>query len=315
MYSHGYKKGINLGGWFSQCDYSEERLNGFITEEDFAKIASWGFDHVRLPVDYNVIQDGSGNMLEKGLARIDRAVTFCEKNGLKMVLDLHKTPGFSFDPQEQELGFFASEKYQELFYRIWESFSVRYGRRADMMFDLLNEITDPEFLPAWIRISDECIRRIRKNAPETPILLGSYYHNSASAVKDLPAPPDSNVLYSFHCYEPQRYTHQGAYWEAGLRDISERISFEESGATAAMFEELLSTAIEKAAAEGTELYCGEYGVIDIVPPEDALCWFKTINKVFENHRIGRCLWSYKEMDFGFADTRMDAVRPELLKYI
>ena len=316
MNSHGYVKGINLGGWFSQCDYSEERLNGFITEKDFEKIASWGFDHVRLPVDYNIIQDKDGNMLEEGLARIDTAVAFCEKYGLKMVLDLHKTPGFSFDPQENELGFFASEKYQELFYGIWECFSARYGSRPEMMmFDLLNEITDPEFLPVWIGISAECIRRIRKNAPETPVLLGSYHHNSVCAVKDLPAPPDGNVLYSFHCYEPHSYTHQGAYWEAGVRDISERMSFDESGTSAGMFEELFSSALEKAEAEGAELYCGEYGVIDVVPPEDGLKWFKTINGVFEKHRIGRCLWSYKDMDFGLADARMDAVRPELLRYI
>ena len=31
----GYQKGVNLGGWFSQCDYSEDRFNNFITEDDF----------------------------------------------------------------------------------------------------------------------------------------------------------------------------------------------------------------------------------------------------------------------------------------
>ncbi len=78
----GFYKGINLGGWLSQCDYSEERLNSFITEKDFEVIASWGFDHVRLPVDYNVIQDAEGRMMEEGLARIDAALRFCEKTGL-----------------------------------------------------------------------------------------------------------------------------------------------------------------------------------------------------------------------------------------
>ena len=50
-------------------------------------------------------------------------------------------------------------------------------------------------------------------------------------------------------------------------------------------------------------------------PEDALLWFKTIHEVFEKHQIARCLWSYKEMDFGLADQRMDPVRNELLNYI
>ena len=69
----GFYKGVNLGGWFSQCDYSRERLDNFITEKDFAQIAAWGFDHVRIPIDYNLIQNRDGSMIEEGLARIDRA--------------------------------------------------------------------------------------------------------------------------------------------------------------------------------------------------------------------------------------------------
>ena len=30
----GFYRGVNLGGWMSQCDYSEERLGGFITEAE-----------------------------------------------------------------------------------------------------------------------------------------------------------------------------------------------------------------------------------------------------------------------------------------
>ncbi|MBR4473853.1 MAG: cellulase family glycosylhydrolase [Oscillospiraceae bacterium] len=311
----GFYKGINLGGWLSQCDYSEDRLNSFITEKDFAVIASWGFDHVRLPVDYNVIQDAQGSMIEEGLARVDAALECCEKNGLHMVLDLHKTPGFSFDPQEKELGFFRSEADQQRFYSIWECFAARYADRSELlMFDLLNEITEPSYLEDWIRISAECIRRIRCFAPDVRILIGSYHHNAVSAVKDLPAPADDRVFYSFHCYDPHTYTHQGAYWMSGVEgfDVDARVSFRDTGVTPAFFEELFASAFEKAQAEGTELYCGEYGVIDIVPPEDALGWFRTIHEVFEKYGIARSVWTYREMDFGLADTRMDTVRKELL---
>ena len=35
MKEKGFYRGINFGGWMSQCDYSEDRLNNFIKEEDF----------------------------------------------------------------------------------------------------------------------------------------------------------------------------------------------------------------------------------------------------------------------------------------
>ena len=54
----GFMHGVNLGGWLSQCDYSNDRLENFIKEEDLAVIASWGLDHVRLPVDYNIFEGG-----------------------------------------------------------------------------------------------------------------------------------------------------------------------------------------------------------------------------------------------------------------
>ena len=111
----GFRKGVNLGGWLSQCDYSEERLNSFITEADFCQIASLGFDHVRIPIDYNVIQNPDGTMRPDGLGRIDAALALCNKYGLRAVLDLHKTPGYSFDAGEKEAGFFESESYQERF--------------------------------------------------------------------------------------------------------------------------------------------------------------------------------------------------------
>ena len=62
----GYQKGVNLGGWFSQCDYSEDRFNNFITEDDFKELTSWGLDHLRLPVDYNLVETEDGQYKEEG---------------------------------------------------------------------------------------------------------------------------------------------------------------------------------------------------------------------------------------------------------
>lgn len=309
----GFYKGINLGGWLSQCDYSAQRLEGFITLPDLERIAGWGFDHVRIPVDYNVIQNKDGSMREEGLQYIDRALEWCRRCGLHAVLDLHKTPGFSFDAGERETGFFENEAYQEKFYAIWECLAKRYGSLHErVMFDLLNEVTEKEYLPAWKRISRECAARIRRYAPETLILLGSYQWNSARTLPELDAPYDARVIYNFHFYEPHIFTHQGAYWMDESFDRERRVSYAESGVSEAWLEDFLAPALEKAAREGTELYCGEYGVIDVVPPREAMKWFRDLHAVFERHGIAHCLWSYKEMDFGLADRRMDEVRAELL---
>ena len=80
----GFHKGVNLGGWFSQCDYSEDRLNNFITENDFKTIVGWGLDHVRIPVDYNIFENDDASYKEDGFTRIDNAFALCEKYNLKI---------------------------------------------------------------------------------------------------------------------------------------------------------------------------------------------------------------------------------------
>ena len=312
----GFHKGINFGGWLSQCDYSKERLDNFITENDFRKVSEWGADHVRIPVDYNIFENDDGTYKSDGFERVEKAVQLCRKYGLNAVIDLHKTAGFSFDNYgENENGFFESTELQERFYRLWEQLAMRFSDYEDnVAFELLNEITDRDFIDEWNRISLECIKHIRKYAPKNLILVGSYWNNSAEAVKDLAPPADDRIVYNMHCYDPIKFTHQGAYW-TDMINKDDRFSFEEAEITPALFEKLFMSAIEKADKYGVPLYCGEYGVIDICSPEDTVKWFRCINSVFEKYGISRCAWSYKGMDFGFTDNRLDSVRDELLKYI
>lgn len=311
----GFKKGIDLGGWLSQCDYSTERLENFITEPDIEKIASWGMDHVRIPIDFNVLEDDKGGYSEKGFGYVENAVKLCQKHGLNVIIDLHKTAGFSFDKGEQETGFFDSEDLQERFYRLWEEIAKHFGNDpAHIAFELLNEVTDQSFCAKWNEVAKKCIGRIRKIAPDTVILVGSYWNNSVSAVKDLDKPYDDKIVYNFHCYDPLEFTHQHASW-VDWANTEKDVSFEESGVSPEYFEKLFEPAIQKAKENDTVLYCGEYGVIDCVSGEEALKWFKAINAVFVKYDIGRSVWSYKEMDFGISDKRYDSVRDELLRYL
>ena len=337
----GYQKGVNLGGWLSQCDDTEETYSTFVVEEDIKTIKGWGMDHVRLPFDYELIEDKEGNPVESGYGHIQDAIDWCGKYGLNMVLDLHKTRGFSFDEGEVQTGFFQNRDLQECFYLLWEELAKRFAVYRDMLaFELLNEVTERAYGVVWNCIVHECIMRIRRYAPDIPILVGGYWNNSVDSVKDLDMPFDENIIYNFHCYEPLIFTHQGAPWIPTM-DTSFRITIDapykdmdkagvkylqqvttgfsgfssEDTLSAKYFEKIFSEAISVAEERDVALYCGEYGVIDRVSPEETVKWYSMINEVFTRYGIGRSAWNYKKMDFGIADDRMDAVRSDLLKYL
>ncbi len=334
----GYEHGINLGGWLSQCDHTKERYDNFITEPDIARISSWGLDHIRIPVDYDLVETKEGEYKEEGFAYIQKAIDWAGKYGLNMILDLHKTYGYSFDFGEQESGFFENEAYQERFYRLWEQFALRFGGYKDRLaFELLNEVTDKEYSDTWNRVSYTCIDRIREIAPDIKILLGGYYNNSIAAIKDLAMPHDENVIYNFHCYEPVIFTHQGAYWIPDMdqtfrlpitatfkemEDATDRyvhmktVDYQNLPGSASLsanfFEQYFAEAVAIAEERGTGLYCGEYGVINLADPEDTLGWYRMINQAFEKYGIGRAAWSYKEMDFGLIDEHISSKAGEII---
>ena len=337
----GYSHGVNLGGWLSQCEHSYEHYENFIKEENFKEISSWGLDHVRVPVDYELFETAGGEYIERGFEIVDQAYAWAVKYNLNMILDLHKTFGYSFDFGENEKGFFDDENYQERFYSLWEKIAERYGKNYEhMVFELLNEVTDKEYSDTWNRIIVKCIGRIRKYAPDMQIIIGGYYNNSIEALPDLVCPPDDKVVYTFHCYEPLVFTHQGAYWAPGM-DVNFRMPFNTTYADMTaytkkyltqvpvsydsfkqddvfgveFFEKYFAEAVAVAEERNVPLYCGEYGVIDLASAEDTLGWYKIISAAFDKYNIGRAAWNYKEKDFGITAAHMDSVREEVVKLL
>lgn len=323
----GYKKGVNFGGWLSQCEKTREHYDSFIGDEDFAKAKSLGYDHIRLPIDYELIEDEDGVFNDWGMTYIDYAIRMCRENDLKMVLDLHRAPGYSFDPFHNKSGLFDSEELQERFYAIWDKFAQRYGKDDDMLcFELLNEVTDIKFQPTWNKMIKKTMEIIRKSAPSIRVIVGGYNNSSVEAVGALDMPYDENVVYTFHFYEPLVFTHQGAPWIATM-DTEFRCGFEmtygmyekESARLLCQaysdfkkydpdkvigeeyFEDLLGGAIKIAEERNVSLYCGEFGVIDRADKKEAQKWFDIFYAFLDKYSIASSIWNYKKMDFGIVE--------------
>lgn len=336
----GFKKGLNLGGWLSQSPLTKEHMDTFITEEDIKRIASMGADHVRLPVDYPLVETEDGTPKEEGYTYIDNCVAWCEKYGLHMLLDLHKAYGYSFGNAENCASFFEDPYQQKRFLDLWEVFAKRYGKYDFIAFDLLNEIVDPSVTDAWNDLAKRTVELIRKYAPTTWIVIGGTCYNSIHTVKDILPPPDEHIAYAFHCYDPFLFTHQGASWnkrmpaefriayplsageyiEVSKREVEgyfvgsfEHMAPETKGTD--MFVQIFAEAVSVAESRNVPLYCGEYGVIHNADPKHGLLWQRDIHEAFERHNIGRAVWNYKRMSFGIVDEHNKEVYEELIKVL
>jgi len=334
-----YYRGINLGGWLSQIKVkSENHYNTFITKNDIKVISKAGFDHVRVPFDYDLLEkDDCPYCYSKlGLGYIKQLLKWCEGYELNVILDLHKAPGYSFDTLgDNQL--FIDEKLQDRAVGLWSFLAEEFREYDDcLVFELLNEIVEPDS-SRWNLLARKMIKAIRKIDKNRYIIVGGNSYNSASELMNLDLPEDKRLIYTFHFYEPFFITHQKAYWSERMVEYNKNLEYpgkyielepfikkhpEYDSMTHLLHEELdlvamtkyLMPAIEFLEKKQVPLYCGEFGVIALASMETRENWHRDFMGLLSKYAIGSAVWSYKKMDFElFKDCK--AISQELVEIV
>lgn len=333
-----FHRGVNLGGCFSQCEHSTAHYESFISEEDIRQIHMWGFDHVRIPIDYEVFEDEDGNERQEGYRLVARALDWCQKYDMDAILDLHKAYGYDFNDagDSQKNNLFHSEELKIRFLKLWSKIANTFSGYGNIAFELLNEVVEEENAHLWNELIKRAVLEIRRVTKDIPIIYGGIQWNSVRTLKLLDIPEDDNIIFTFHFYEPLLFTHQKAHWVKNM-DPEKEIQYPESmeyyesqsrvlgyqGETVVkaqsetmgpeFIREMIKDAADAAERAGVGLYCGEFGVIDLAPVDATLRWFQDVSEVFKEYDIGCSIWSYKEMDFGLTGKHYDPIRDELFE--
>ena len=346
MNSTSLKIGINLGGWISQYQqFDYDHFDTFIIESDIEQIAAWGMDHVRLPVDYPVIEaaDQPGTLAPRGIQYLDNCLAWCQRAGLRLVLDLHKAPGYTFT-NTLEAGpmnpntLFSDPAMQDRFINLWEALTRRYLDQAEdtLAFELLNEMVLPDSAP-WNALARQTITRLRQLDATRLIVIGGNHYNAVEELANIDVQDDPHLLYTFHSYQPMVVTHQRAPWVKEMDLYARTVDYPGEAPGLGEFlathpkyksgyahlvgrridQKILREALQPAAAfiqkTGHPLYCGEFGVIDRAPLQTRIHWTRDFVAILNEYGIGRAIWSYKEMDFGLVDAESRVISEELVK--
>jgi len=335
----GFSAGVNLGGWISQFwQKRKEHFDSFINKEDIRQIAGWGMDHVRLPIDYNILEDDDKpfEYSEEGFSYIDSCIEWCREYGLNIILDLHKAPGYAFHSLESNK-LFEDNTLQERFINLWKTFAKRYSKYGDnVVFELLNEIVEPNS-DRWNALSKRAVEAIRELDKNRIIIIGGNFYNSVNTLKELDHIDDDRIVYTFHFYLPHLFTHQGASWEKAMSELNFKISYpigpEDYSKYMQLSEsfrrsyqisenmgkdylrEALMPALEFAKERKVAVYCGEYGVIDTADMDSRLRWHEDFCSLLIEYGIGRAVWSYKLMNFAMVDGNSKVINEDLIKIV
>ena len=193
---------LELGGQAkSQLDRHRET---FITADDFRWIRSQGLNAVRLPVGYWALE--APKPYVECSRFVDFALDQCQKNGLKLLLDLHGAPGsqngWDHSGRSGPINWHKDPQNIKKTLRVLESFAQNYGKHPALYgIELLNEPRQGIPLEILQQFYQDGYARIRKHAsPDVAVVI----HDSFRPMvwkNFMQEPSFVNVILDTHLYQ------------------------------------------------------------------------------------------------------------------
>lgn len=316
------KRGTNIAHWLSQSKIRGSERAVFFTEKDIIFIDSVGFDHIRIPIDEEQMWDETGKRNEDAFALLKNSLDWSRKAGLRVIVDLHILRSHYFNAKEKPL--WTKPEEQDKLIAFWKDLSGFMGGYPVGMvaYELMNEpvADDPE---QWNSLVARTVDSIRQWEPARVLVIGSNRWQSVTTFDQLKIPEnDTNIILSYHFYEPMMLTHYGAGWTE-YKDLTGDVNYpgqimlqgNKPGYLRVYNRDTLENMMQKpfmvARRLKLPLYCGEFGVIDNSPMDSKLAWYRDMVSIFEEHDVAYANWNYKAGSFGIVDREMKPVWPEV----
>ena len=183
--------------------------NNFINESDIEAIANYGFNSVRIPINWRILLEDEPGIcfIEEGFQIIDRCIDWCEKRNLYVFLDLHGAvggqTGTHIDDSINNIPrLFIDEDCYDKTLELWRELARRYRDRWIVGgYDLLNEPLSGDHKKYTDRLSkfyDDCTKAIREIDDRHIIILEGTDGSSNPAV--FTKCFDKNSVISPHMY-------------------------------------------------------------------------------------------------------------------
>ena len=324
----GFTHGMGIGGWLTNYKRFNvlpkewrmpitrgdmEHFETYITEADVAYIASLGMDHIRLGFDQIVLEESPYVYRESILKLLHRFVGWCRKHGLNVVLNLHKALGNYCDIRE-ETGLMQDEALQSRFVALWVKLEEEFANDGDVVFELLNEVVNaaPE---EWNRLAEKTIAALREKNPARRLVVGGIDWNNPPGLPHLKVYDDENIIYTFHCYAPNEFTHQQGVLQAEQLYANRKMPYpcddieryrdhhrllgrpdpygKYERMDIAFLRDYLAPAFEFIEKHPDKiLWCGEFGTIRHAKMEWRESWMRDMITLLKEHDIPYCVWNY-----------------------
>ncbi|MDP8264055.1 MAG: glycoside hydrolase family 5 protein [Candidatus Aceula lacicola] len=307
-------KGVNLGGWLMMEGYIlhapnegvqkfkknfAKRLNLksleafekeftkiFIQEKDIKNIVQLGFNCIRLPFHYRLIETKPYQYSKKGLQCIDQIIAWAKKYHIYVILDLHAAPGCqNHDWHSDSLGkaeLWNNKSFQDRTCALWKLLAKRYADNPMVAgYDILNEavIQSSKKLNSFYKKVIVSIRSVDKN--HILFVEGNLWATDIACLDNF---KDDNLVLSVHFYHPIDF----------VFNFTPKLSLPlKTMWNKTMLKNIVEQYAQFAKKRGCPIFVGEFGVNYRYNQYGEVDWLEYVLGLFKKHQFHWTYWTYK----------------------
>jgi endoglycosylceramidase len=300
-------------------------LESGVTPADLEALRDTGFNAIRLPLRWDLLEPAAGQIDEGYLAGIDNAVALAQAYAIYVVPDFHQwywsvwgMPSWTcpLEPitdggylMECAEHFFASPDLCAAFVAKWALLAARYADApAIAAFDIINEPPPPSMSDVLegtfekqtlFAFYTDNLAAIRGADPDRMVVLEPAITSLGGTVLPQFGPAFGNLVYSPHIYIPHGYQEgAGLVW---LLDPSPDF-----------VQDQYAMAVEAAAKLHMPLLIGEFGVQP--DKEGSAGWLATVNALQDDGFLGSLYWDFKGGGWALFDDAL-LLKPFFLEHL
>ncbi len=294
-----FQRGMNLSNWLEAPWQTNWPTPDGYSKSDLQNMKDAGLRSIRLPINFAEISDTvfpfEVDTTHVLFQRIDSVIKWTGELQLNLIIDNHH--GWELTNENWR-------SYKDRFATMWGTVAKHY-RNLDpehYFFELLNEppiaFNDLDSLNLLFYTA---IDSIRKYTTEHSIITSPNLGSWGMAFNLYQPLSDTNLIYTFHDYDPIDFTHQGFSWHdpvypAGTEFPNPNSSFYEQFVS----ESWLRVANWKA-TYNKPVFLGEFGVSEHADAESRCRWVEYQGNKIDSLNIPWFYWDWR-WDFAMFDS-------------
>lgn len=297
-------KGMNLSNWLEAAWQTNwPTANGY-SKQSLILMQEAGIQSLRLPVQFFQVIDTlppyTVNLGHPLFERVDSVIAWANELGMNVIIDNHHGWDLTNAHWRNKLGAFT---------HLWAVLAQKYSYLDPnrYTFELLNEPTLFFEGDSLAVMFGDAIDSIRQHTTDHTIIVSPHFGGSALMLPQMPIYADTNLIYTWHTYDPLDFTHQGLTWNTPYFPSGNPFPNADTTVLETWMYNGWQNVANWIAQNNLPIMLGEFGVSNFADPTSTCNWMTFVGLKLREHNIP---WFYWDWQWDFSLFNSNTIGPD-----